>query len=268
MVHIDSVARALAYGQDPPSRPVIWILDDPLHATAIAKLLEGQGHEAQPFHFTTALDTLRARIACPSMILLELVQSGVGGLVLCSKLRSLTDVPIVVYSYTRRSADPAACQRLGANAFVHKSSPHSDLLLWIRRLLGPSSRSASREDRQNHSTVCVGALAIETSGPRAVLNGTPVDLTPTEHRLLLVLAKTPGMVFSKRDLALSVWGSVRLQAARRLSTHVQRVRAKLHSASTADAPQLLSIRGVGYCLSPSKSVATGANEPAPLPQAA
>lgn len=267
MVLTDSVSTSIPYAVHPPSGPVIWILDDEPEIAAITSVLHADGYRALRCHFTTALETLRAGHACPSLIVLELIQSDIGGLVLCSKLRAMTDVPLVVYSRTRRSGDAAACQRLGANAFVHKSSPHSDLLVVIRRLVPPSWPLAS-EDSPNSSPVCVGTLAVETSAQRAVLHGTPIELTPTEHRLLLVLAKAPGTVFSTRDLALNLWGSVRLQRTRSLSAHVRRIRTKLHRVSRSGVPQLRSIRGVGYSLTPPNPAPTEPNGRPQLAQAA
>jgi DNA-binding response OmpR family regulator len=265
MEHTARVQASMINAQDMPSRPVIWILDDDRGTAEVASLLDAEGFEARGCHFTTALDALRARVGDPTLIIVELIQSGIGGLVLCSKLRALTEVPIVVYSRTRRSGDPSACRRLGANAFVHKSSPTLHLMLEIRRLAGLSSREAAPEAPSNSTVLRVGALAVETSAPRAILNGTPFALTPTEHRVMLVLANAPGTVVSKRDLALNVWGSAAFQQARSLSAHVQKIRAKLQRASVADAPQLTSMRGMGYALTlPS----TEGQERAQPPQAA
>jgi DNA-binding response OmpR family regulator len=231
------------------AQPSIWVIDDQPEADVIVAWLHDQGYSVSHVNFTTALRTPLSP-GCPGLIVLELVQPAIGGLVLCWKLRSRTSAPILVYSRTRRSGDPDASRRLGASAFLHKSAPFAEFALKVETLLHAPPRPVAELVPPDQPVLRVGELVIDAVRFRAHLNEHPVDLTPTQLRILHVLARTPGRVVSFAELASSLWPNARGgHTARSLSAHVQHIRLKLRAASVG-APHVASVRGVGYALSP------------------
>jgi DNA-binding response OmpR family regulator len=227
--------------------PHIWVIDDQPEADMLVAWLDGQGYRATRVDFKTAL---RSPIGpeCPSLILLELIQPEIGGLVLCWKLRQRTTAPILVYSATRRSGDSDASRRLGASAFVHKSIPFAELALTVEALLRSPLEASAGVSPLSQPKLRVGDLVIDAARFRAQVNDTPVDLTPPQLRILLALARTPGKVVSYAELDSSLWTNGHAHSVRSLGAHVQRIRLKLRMASE-HAPRLVAVRRVGYVLS-------------------
>src|SRR5262249_32891842 len=146
------------------------------------------------------------------------------------------------------SGDPDTSLRLGASAFVHKSAPFAELALQVDALLRSPARAADGVAEANLSRLRIGDLVIDPARFRAHLHDTPLDLTPTQVRILLTLARTPDKVVTYAELDRSLWTNGHAHSVRSLGAHVQRIRAQLRIASE-NAPRLVSVRRVGYVLS-------------------
>ena len=162
-------------------------------------------------------------------------------------LRARCDAPIIICSATKRREDAIVGLRLGADDFVAKPFDPAELLARVGAALrrtGAASRAgaAARAARQE-----LGDLVIDDGVCRASLDGKPLPLTPTEYRLLRVLASRLGTVVGREELAEAVWGYHDYAIGRSLDVHMRRLRGKL-KASGAPAPSLLTTRGFGYRL--------------------
>src|SRR5438105_8717193 len=126
--------------------------------------------------------------ARPDLILLDLMLPDVDGLVLCSFLKGLADVPIVVCTASARRSDPVLSLKLGADDFVRKPFDLDDLLARIEAVLRRAPRrraGAPLSSSPPRSTeLRVGDLLLEPPRRRAVLGGNVLSLTPLEFRLL------------------------------------------------------------------------------------
>ncbi|HZT07024.1 MAG TPA: response regulator transcription factor [Chloroflexota bacterium] len=183
----------------------------------------------------------------PDLVVLDLQLSDADGLLFCADLRAQwPDLPIITFRETRRRCDPTLALRLGADDFlaypvdIHELEAriHAVLRRSMRRRVAPAPEA---------DQIRVGQLTIDRTARRVTLAGHPVRLTPTEYRLLCVLACKPDEVVSRPELAMKVWGYANIGGGRAIDGQIHRLRTKLESAADV-APAIVSQRGAGYRL--------------------
>ena len=180
----------------------------------------------------------------PDLILLDLILPDIDGLVLCYTLKSAANVPIVICSGTSRKRDPILALKLGADDFVRKPFELDDLLARIEVILRRTPRPVASPPPPE---LRVGELLVEPARHRVLLSGEPVALTPTEFRLLTVMAGHPEHVLSRDELAQDVWGVRDMTHGRTIDVHVRRLRLKLQRTGRP-GPTIVSVRRSGYKL--------------------
>jgi two-component system response regulator MtrA len=192
--------------------------------------------------------------ARPDLILLDLVLPDIDGLVLCSLLKSLAHVPIVICSASSRRGDPVLALKLGADDFIRKPFELDDILARVEAVL----RRAPPVYAPPPSTeLRIGELVIDPARRRARLGGDPLTLTPTEFRLLAVLVAQADEILSREHLAIEVWGSADPGNGRTIDVHIRRLRSKL-AHGPGRAPAIISVRGMGYRLTADASAISAA----------
>jgi DNA-binding response OmpR family regulator len=183
----------------------------------------------------------------PNLIILDLVLPDEDGLVLCSVLKQMADAPILVCSATQRRRDEFLSLKLGADDFIAKPFDVYDLLARVEVLLRRAAQHRMGVGAQQQTPIRIGELLIDPTPHQVTLAGTVLQLTPTEYRLLSVLAARPDQVVPRDTLAKLVWGDPDTGTSRTIDVHIGRLRVKL-SQGGAPAPQIVSVRGFGYKL--------------------
>ena len=181
----------------------------------------------------------------PSLIILELILPDEDGLVLCSVLKSMANVPILICSGTRRRRDAFLSLKLGADDFIAKPFDVYDLLARVEVLLRRAAQHHAAESSAPRGPLRIGDLVIDHSLHQVSLAGNLLQLTPTEYRMLTVLAARPDQVVPRDALARLVWGDPDTGTSRTIDVHIGRLRVKLSMAGPT-APQIISVRGFGY----------------------
>ena len=193
----------------------------------------------------------------PNLIILDLVLPDEDGLVLCSVLKQMADVPILVCSGTQRRRDEFLSLKLGADDFIAKPFDVYDLLARVEVLLRRAAQHRAAW-APSQTPIRIGELLIDPTPHQVTLAGALLQLTPTEYRLLSVLAARPDQVVPRDTLAKLVWGDPDTGTSRTIDVHIGRLRVKL-SQGGARAPQIVSVRGFGY-----KIVSPGGTRPTSL----
>jgi DNA-binding response OmpR family regulator len=226
------------------SRATILVVeDDPALARILIEALDLAGYRV--LHAIDGADA-RAHVqrTRPDLILLDLILPDVDGLVLCYTLKAAANVPIVICSGTNRRRDPILALKLGADDFVHKPFELDDLLARIEVILRRTPRPVAAPPPPE---LRVGTLLVEPARHRVLLSGEPVALTPTEFRLITVMAGHPEHVLSRDELAQEVWGVRDMTHGRTIDVHVRRLRLKLLRTGLP-GPSIVSVRRSGYKL--------------------
>src|SRR5438132_8284061 len=242
-----------------PTRASILVVeDDPAAARTLIDALEDTDYRV--WHATDGQDA-RGLVerADPDLILLDLMLPDIDGLVLCSLLKSVADVPIVICTASARRSDPVLALKLGADDFVRKPFDVEDLLARIEAVLrrAPPRAVGAPPPPPRQTELRVGELLVEPARRRALLGGELLALTPTEFRLLTVLSAHPEVVLTRDQLAQEVWGYADASNGRTIDVHIRRLRMKLaHHA--VRSPAIVSVRGMGYLITPDETAISAA----------
>jgi DNA-binding response OmpR family regulator len=225
------------------------MLTDVLESTGYAVTVAGTGAAA------------RAQVEqhTPDLIILDLVLPDEDGLVLCSVLKNMASVPILICSGTQRRRDAFLSLKLGADDFIAKPFDVYDLLARVEVLLRRAAQHHSVEPSAQRTPIRIGDLQIDHALHQVTLGDNVLQLTPTEYRLLTVLAARPDQVVPRDALAKLVWGDPDTGTSRTIDVHIGRLRVKLAQAGRT-APQIVSVRGFGYKI---VSSGTGTGPPTP-----
>lgn len=174
----------------------------------------------------------------PALIITEVALEGISGMELCRNLRAdpSTEGTQVIFLTTRQSeADRIAGFEAGADDYVAKPCSVRELVLRVKAV----QRRIHRPKRQ---VVHAGPISVDHARCCALVNGTTVDLTPTEFKLLATLAEKPNVVQTRDKLLSEVWGHENAIENRSVDTYLRRLRNKLGHAGQ----HIKTVYGFGY----------------------
>jgi two-component system alkaline phosphatase synthesis response regulator PhoP len=191
-------------------------------------------------------EALRAvRCEAPNLVLLDLMLPGVDGLEVVRQLKSdpaTRALPVIILTAKGEEADVVSGLEIGADDYVPKPFSPRVLIARIRAVL----RRASQEPLDEDAPVAVGDLAIHPGRHEVLLAGQPIQLTPTEFRVLYVLASRPGWVFTRYQIADAIHEGDGPVTDRSIDVQIVGLRRKLGAA----ASRIETVRGVGYRFRP------------------
>jgi len=213
--------------------------DEPPIVRAVAANLRVRGYEV-----LTAASGEAALAAVethqPDCVVLDLGLPGVDGLEVLRRLRTWTQVPVVVLTAIDSERDKVAALDLGADDYVTKPFGVAELLARIRVALRHAKGSAADRPR----VVRAGEVTIDLDAKLVTRDGAQVRLTPTEYRLLETLATNSSRLCTHRFLLERVWGPGYGEESQYLRVYMANLRKKLDDPT---APQiLLTEPGMGY----------------------
>ncbi len=224
-----------------PRRKIVVIEDEPDILEAIAYNLEREG-----FHVISAtsgdegLETVVRE--APELLLLDLLLPGLDGLEVCRRLKLdpvTQQIPIIMVSAKGEESDIVLGLGVGADDYITKPFKPKELVARVRAVL---RRGAFREGETSNERVVRGALVVDSTRHEVTVEGAEVTLTPTEFRLLHLLASHPGRVFTRDLLVTRVIGDGAAVIDRNIDVHVRSIRKKLGEHRNL----IDTIRGVGY----------------------
>jgi two-component system KDP operon response regulator KdpE len=218
---------------------VLVVDDEPPIVRAVAANLRVRGFEVvTAASGETALAAVEAHQ--PDCVVLDLGLPGIDGLEVLRRLRTWTQVPVVVLTAIDGERDKVAALDLGADDYVTKPFGVAELMARIRVAL----RHARGADADRPRVVTAGEVAIDLDAKLVTRNGTAVRLTPIEYRLLETLAVNAGRLCTHRFLLERVWGPGYGEQSQYLRVYMANLRKKLDDPA---APQLLLTEpGMGY----------------------
>lgn len=174
------------------------------------------------------------------LVVLDVGLPTADGIEVCRGIRRRSRVPIVILTGRDGAAEMVAGLDAGADDYVTKP--------FVPAVLAARARAAVRRQVPGSTggRIAVRDLVIDEVGFRAFRDGEELELTPTEMRLLVVLARSAGEVLTRQRLLEEVWGYDYLGDSRLVDMAVLRLRAKLRPDNEESADYVTTVRGEGY----------------------
>jgi len=226
------------------NKPRILIVEDDVAVSnLIATALEMQNYHYE--HTSTGkgavMNVLSHR---PDVILLDLGLPDMDGVEIIGKIRSWSNIPVIVVSARGEDSDKVAALDAGADDYLTKPFSVDELLARVRVAL----RRVRYDDQKVSNEASVyenGTLKIDYAGGCVYRSGVPIHLTPIEYKLLCLLAKNTGKVLTHNYILNEVWGSPSSSDIPALRVFMATLRKKLEVDTSR--PQFIQTHiGVGY----------------------
>ncbi|MEK9662796.1 MAG: phosphate regulon transcriptional regulator PhoB [Alphaproteobacteria bacterium] len=224
-------------------QPNILIVEDE------AALVELLTYNLQKAGFRTAVarDGDEAMLAVeetrPDLVLLDWMLPYVSGIEICRRLRrdiDTRDLPIILLTARSEEDDRVRGLEAGADDYVVKPFSPSELIARVRAVMR-RTRPAFDKDVLAYSDIIM-----DTATHRVTRSDQPIDLGPTEYRLLRFLLEHPGRVYSREQLLDSVWGQDAYIEPRTVDVHIRRLRKAMNLPGLPDI--IRTVRSAGYAL--------------------
>jgi two-component system response regulator RegX3 len=177
------------------------------------------------------------------VVVLDVMLPGLSGTEVCRRLRELSTVPIVMLTAKNAEVDRVLGLEIGADDYVSKPFSMTELIGRVRAIL----RRQELDRTGTGGVRRVGGLELDPVRHRVSVGGSQKQLTPSEFRLLGLLATEPGRVYSRREIMQHLWDSSYVGDQRACDIHVSNLRRKLE-ADPAHPERIVTVRGIGYKL--------------------
>jgi DNA-binding response OmpR family regulator len=226
--------------------PNILIVDDEPNIIELAKLyLEREGFKVEGV--STGKDALtRQETGKPDLIVLDLMLPDIDGFDVCRRIRTKSNVPILMLTARKEDVDKIVGLELGADDYLTKPFNPRELVARVKAIL-----RRNQSPTKPSSTLTLGKLTIDTARHEVTSNGKPVSLRTKEFALLVTMAQNPGIVFSREKLLEMVWGYDYYGETRTVDVHINHLRDKIAGSGV----DIETLRGSGY-----KMIATEASK--------
>jgi two-component system phosphate regulon response regulator PhoB len=221
-------------------KKILVIDDEPDVTSLLAYHLKAQGYVVEAINDSTRSLGL-AQTFVPDLVLLDVMMPDLNGIQICRLLRAdpkLSRVPVFFLTAKVEEADRIQGFESGGDDYICKPFSVKELVLRVRSAL----RRAAEGTPESPRRLQIGNIALDQDRHEVTVNGTPVELTATEFRLLQLLMERRGRVQTREHLLVNVWNYENEIETRTVDTHVRRLREKLG----AEADWIETIRGVGY----------------------
>lgn len=231
---------------DPGATHILLIEDDPAIGESLVDALKTNGFRAT-WHTTGGSGLACAHAANPHLILLDLRLPDGSGLDFCRQLRQDgLRQPVIILTAQRDEIDKVLGLEMGADDYVTKPFGLRELLSRIRAQL----RRAYGEfaPAADANLLRAGELTIDLDRSQARRDETLLNLTPTEFKLLVFMARHPGQALSREQILTAVWGyDADVESERTVNVHISRLREKVERDPSRPS-LIVTVPGIGYRL--------------------
>ena len=229
-------------------RHVLVVEDDPAIADAVRRRLESEGYTVDVVHDgQAAVEAAAATVY--DLVVLDVMLPRLDGIEVCRQVQARVPLPVLMLTARAEETDRLIGLAVGADDYLTKPFSPRELVARVSALLRRVDRAAAMAAHPPSDLLVAGALQVDPSARRVLVDGRPVHLTRTEFDLLVQLLERPGAVVTRERLLVQVWdwpdddrSPARLRAGRAVDSHVKALRRKLGAES------IRTVTGVGYAL--------------------
>ena len=224
---------------------ILVVDDEPTYRDALAFNLRRDGYQV-----AVAADGVAAVAAfeteSPDLILLDLMLPGLSGIEVCKRVRTTSNVPIIMVTAKDDEVDKVVGLEVGADDYLTKPYSYRELVARIRAVLRRTS-PADKAEAEPPAVLEVGDLTLDSDAHVVTVGGTPVQMPLREFELLEMFMENPGRVLTRAQILDRIWGLDYIGDTKTLDVHVKRIRAKIEE-DPAHPQVLITVRGLGYKL--------------------
>ena len=221
----------------------ILIVDDDKNTRRyLSAVLSAAGYE--PFTSSSAGDALlMLKEQKIDLLLLDIMMPGMDGLEMCRIIRETRNIPIIMLSAKSTDLDKIMGLGIGADDYVTKPFTPMELMARVNSQLRRYRKFLEKLTPKDNVHV-IGGLEINEDTVEVSVDGVPVKMTPIEYKILLLLAKNPGRVFSSEEIYERVWQEKAINTDT-IMVHVRNIREKIE-LDPKNPKYLKVVWGVGY----------------------
>jgi two-component system, OmpR family, response regulator RegX3 len=221
---------------------ILVVDDEQAIVDAVSYALRAAGFEVDEFgDGESALEA--ARSAPYDVLVVDVRLPGLSGIEITRRLRAESGVPILMLTAMDAEVDRVLGLEAGADDYVTKPFSVAELVSRVRAIL----RRRELDRAGSFGVRRVGSLELDVSRHEVQIDGNSVRLTPSEFRLLALLAEQPERVYSRREIMQHLWNSTYVGDERACDIHVSNLRRKIET-TPGKPSRLVTVRGVGYKL--------------------
>jgi two-component system response regulator RegX3 len=221
---------------------ILVVDDEPAIRDAVGYALRTEGFDVDVV--ADGERALEAALGSPyDVVVLDLMLPRMSGTEVCRRVRAESAVPIIMLTARGAELDRVIGLEVGADDYVSKPFSMAELVGRIRAIL----RRRELDQSSRGGKLRVGTLELDPMRHQATIAGDPKRLTPSEFKLLLLLAEQPERVFSRREIMQHLWDSEYVGDQRACDIHISNLRQKLEE-DPANPERIVTVRGVGYKL--------------------
>ena len=181
----------------------------------------------------------------PDLMILDLMLPGMQGMEVTKRLRSNPEtarLPIVMLTAKNGEVDTILGLEMGADDYVTKPFRVRELMARVRAIL---RRSSMQDKNSEKETFSFKDLFIDFTSHVITLAGVPLELSPTEFKLLSFFIRRPGRVYTRNQILDHVWGDDAFVEPRTVDVHIRRLRSQIEK-DMVNPQYIITVRGIGY----------------------
>ena len=179
----------------------------------------------------------KANSAAPDLAILDVMMPRMNGLELTKALRRVSAIPILILSARSTDNDKILGLNLGADDYITKPFNPMEVVTHVKTRLRRAGRGGD--------LLTVGDLTLDVARCELRRGGEPISLTPTEYKILALLMRSPGRIFTKAQLYEGVAGEYFESSDNTMMVHISKLREKLEE-DPRNPRHIITIRGLGY----------------------
>lgn len=227
------------------SKPCILIVDDDREIVrAIATLLELEGYETlRAYNGLEALELVAVRPV--QLMIIDIMMPSMDGLSATMKLRESKNIPVIILSAKSEDSDKVIGLSMGADDYVTKPYNPMELLARVKAQLRRYLHLGSSEQSGRDDLIVIGGVELDQVAKQLLVDGEPVKVTATEYKILELLMKNAGRVFSAEEIYERVWNEQAYSVENTVMVHIRRIREKIE-VNPKEPKYLKVVWGIGY----------------------
>jgi DNA-binding response OmpR family regulator len=180
----------------------------------------------------------------PDLYVLDIMMPGLDGREVTRRLREFSIAPVLMLTAKDTEDDKVAGLEAGADDYLTKPFGAPELIARVKALMRRAKQYTKEATTPSFTT---GELTVDFSQHQALREGQPINLTPTEYRILAHLARNAGRVVTQDDLLTKVWGPAYRDEAHLLRVNIARLRQKVEP-EPSNPKYVITRPGIGYSL--------------------